>query len=259
MDSSSPPPRLIFFLPLFLILLPFLSNERIGLRVDKFGLRFLYDTSEDGHVRVYLRPDEDGDEPNLHYNYYDRETGTTAGSPSSAQHVTVFSSPVLRHIPEVQGWSRFSLIAELSCKRGACVFNHSQLFLQQRTAGLFEKEMKKYPFRVDISLAWFGRMRTRPVLNDFYLRPLPQLFYTYVFLKNPKWKTKNCCRTLRTCISSYHIINVFCCIDSPPPPFFIRTSSRCDEWSLERCTVQWPWCSALRARHKWSFHTIEWF
>jgi hypothetical protein len=67
--------------------------------------------------------------------------------------IPVFSSPVLRTIPEVHGWNRFSLVAELSCKRGACVFHHSQLFLQQRDGSMFEKEVKKYPFKVEIGLA----------------------------------------------------------------------------------------------------------
>ncbi|OQV17262.1 hypothetical protein BV898_08660 [Hypsibius exemplaris] len=119
-----------------------------GLRVDKFGLRFPYDTSEDGHVRVYLKPDLYEDDEDGGYC-----SSTTATTTDGQGHVPVFSSPVLHQIPEVQGWSRFSLVAELSCKRGACVFHHSQLFLQQRTPGIFEKDVKKYPFKVDISLA----------------------------------------------------------------------------------------------------------
>ncbi|GAV08548.1 hypothetical protein RvY_18221 [Ramazzottius varieornatus] len=112
-----------------------------GLRVDRFGLRFLYDTSEDGCVRAFIKADTEELE----------EGGSVTSATMEDSRVAVFSSPTVRYIPEIHGWSKFSLIAELSCKRGSCVFHHSQLFLQDRAPAFFETDIKKYPFKVDIS------------------------------------------------------------------------------------------------------------
>lgn len=96
----------------------------------------MYDTFEDGNIRVYLKPDLKDD---------DHETN------EQPARIMLHSTPNLRYITEAQGWRKFSLIVEMSCKRDPCVFHHTQLFLQQQTGAFFEKEDKKYPLKLEIT------------------------------------------------------------------------------------------------------------
>ncbi|XP_055327175.1 peptide-N(4)-(N-acetyl-beta-glucosaminyl)asparagine amidase-like [Paramacrobiotus metropolitanus] len=109
-----------------------------GLSIDRLNIRFYYVTSEDGHVKAYLKPDFRG------------EVDPPEDPP---ERIVLWSIPTMRSIPEAQGWRKFSLIVEMGCKRSPCVFHHTQLFLQQQSGGFFEKEEKKYPFKIEIVFA----------------------------------------------------------------------------------------------------------
>ena len=101
-------------------------NVFVGLRVKRFSLKFPFETFEDGHVRAYLKTDSD--------------------------EVPIFSSLIATNVPQVRGWDKFALVAELSCQREVCAFQHAQLFRQQLKSSFFDKQEEKYQFRVEVEL-----------------------------------------------------------------------------------------------------------
>lgn len=111
------------------------TSTVLGLRIDKLGVRFTYETSEDGYIRAYLKAASD-------------ETGSYHESPPR---IPLYSTAMVRQIPEAQGWRKFSLIVEVNCKRNPCVFHHTQLFLQHQTATFFQREGKKYPLKFNFT------------------------------------------------------------------------------------------------------------
>ena len=96
--------------------------------MKRCSLKFPFETFEDGHVRACLKA-TDADEA-----------------------IPIFSSLVPANVPQIRGWDKFSLIAELACQREVCAFQHSQLFRQQLKSSFFDKQEGKYPFQMSLEL-----------------------------------------------------------------------------------------------------------
>ncbi|XP_055353584.1 peptide-N(4)-(N-acetyl-beta-glucosaminyl)asparagine amidase-like [Paramacrobiotus metropolitanus] len=102
-----------------------------GMRIKRLMIRCQYEIFDDGAVSFYLTSDEH----------------------TSNQQIVLFgTSENLKCIPEAVGWSRFTLTAELSCRRGSCTFKHSQLCCQPQRTKLLESKASKFPMVVKI---WF--------------------------------------------------------------------------------------------------------